>query len=142
LREIQAQDITKKVKELFLKANYETAEDILETLEEFKKKESSPTGQSVLEQIMKNNAIAKKEQVAICQDTGVGIVFIDYGQEVHVVGGNLTDAVNEGVRQAYKDGYLRKSVVNERFLNVKIRETTHPPLSTRRSCPAKLLRLK
>jgi fumarate hydratase subunit alpha len=113
LREIQAQDITKKVKELFLKANYETAEDILETLEEFKKKESSPTGQSVLEQIMKNNAIAKKEQVAICQDTGVGIVFIDYGQEVHVVGGNLTDAVNEGVRQAYKDGYLRKSVVNE-----------------------------
>ncbi len=138
MREIQAQDITKKVKELFLKANYETAEDILETLEEFKKKESSPTGQSVLEQIMKNNAIAKKEQVAICQDTGVGCVMITDKKSCRRR--KCDRSVNEGVRQAYKDGYLRKSVVNSRFLNVKIRETT-PAVSTRRSCPAETLRL-
>lgn len=96
-----------------MKANYETAEDILKTLEAFKAKETSPTGESVLGQILSNNAIAKEERVAICQDTGVAVVFIECGQEVHLVGGDLTDAVNEGVRQAYKDGYLRKSVINE-----------------------------
>ncbi len=110
MREIQARDITELVRALFIKANYEIGDDILSALTSFKAAEKSPTGQNVLDQIIQNNAIAKDEQVAICQDTGMAVLFIELGQDVHIAGGDFNDAINEGVRQAYKDGYLRKSV--------------------------------
>ncbi len=113
MRQINAEDVTRKVKQLLIKANCEIGEDVLKALNDFKAKEPSDTGVNVLDQIIENNIIAKQEQVAICQDTGMAVVFVEFGQEVHIINGSFEDAVNEGVRQAYIDGYLRKSVVKD-----------------------------
>jgi fumarate hydratase subunit alpha len=96
---------------LFLQANYFIGIDILDKLKQQLNTEESPIGKAVLEQIITNNEIAAQEKVAICQDTGLAVVFVELGQEVAVVGGNFNEAVNRGVREAYVNGYLRKSVV-------------------------------
>lgn len=113
MRSIPAIEITNCVKHLFLSANFNIGSAMRKALEEARENERSPLGQSILTQIYDNDALAKRDRVAICQDTGMAVVFIQLGQEVQVVDGDFNDAINEGVRQAYAQGYLRKSVVKD-----------------------------
>ena len=115
MRDIDAKEVTKIVSSLFLEANFYLPDDVLEALIKAQNSEKSPAGKEVLAQIIKNADIAAKEQIALCQDCGAAVVFIELGQEVHVVGGDLSTAINEGVRQAYEKGYLRKSMVLRPF---------------------------
>lgn len=111
IRKIEATEITSTVKKLFMDCNYFIGNDIMQALENAYKNEESEVGKSVLGQIIENDKIAAKEEVPLCQDTGMAILFVEYGDRVVVENGSFEDAVNEGVRQAYSDGYLRKSVV-------------------------------
>lgn len=113
IRKIQASEITEKVKTLFMDMNYFINEDILGALKEAEKTESSVIGKNVLSQLIQNNQIAAEEEVPICQDTGMAILFIEYGERVVIEDGSFEEAIQEGVRNAYIDGYLRKSVVND-----------------------------
>ena len=115
MREIDAKEVTKTVTRLFLEANYNLTDDILDALKKAEKSEESTAGKEVLRQIIKNADIAAKEQIALCQDCGAAVVFLEPGQDAHIVGGDLNEAVNEGVRQAYEKGYLRKSMVRQPF---------------------------
>jgi fumarate hydratase subunit alpha len=110
MREVDVKLITEKVKELCMEANTELGEDVLQAFDRSIKKEESPLGIEILKELKENARIAKEEKVPICQDTGFAVVFIELGQEVHLVGGGLREAVFEGVRQGYRDGYLRKSI--------------------------------
>lgn len=113
MREISAAAIRTLVKELFLQANYCISPDIRAALQAGLETEESPTGKTILQQIIQNDEIAATEQVAICQDTGMSIVFIKLGQEVHVIDGDFNEAIQQGVREAYAQGYLRKSIVTD-----------------------------
>lgn len=113
IRTINAADITEAVKKLYMDMNYFIGEDILSALKNAEASESSPTGKSVLSQLIENNHIAATEEVPICQDTGMAVLFVEYGERVVIEDGSFEDAVQEGVRRAYIDGYLRKSVVND-----------------------------
>ena len=115
MRDIDAKEVTKTVTRLFIDANYYLADDVLAALKNAKDTEESPAGKEVLAQLTKNADIAAKEQIALCQDCGAAVVFLELGQEVHIVGGDLSTAINEGVRQAYEEGYLRKSMVLRPF---------------------------
>jgi len=111
MREVHYEDIVKAVKEIAIKANYELPEDVVLAFRGALEREESELGREVLRQILLNAEEAKREGMAYCQDTGVAVVFVEIGQEVHIMGGYLIDAINEGVRQAYKEGYLRASMV-------------------------------
>jgi len=111
MREIDVKEITHAVKELCIETNIIADEDVLKAFRDALKKEESAVAREVLKTLVENARIAKEERLPICQDTGMAVVFLDIGQEVHLVGGDLEAAVNEGVRQGYKEGYLRKSVV-------------------------------
>lgn len=113
IRQIKAETVTETVKQLFLDCNYFIGKDIMTALEKARENEKSKVGKSVLTQIIENDKLAAKEEVPLCQDTGMAILFVEYGDRVVIEDGSFEDAVNEGVRQAYKDGYLRKSVVND-----------------------------
>lgn len=113
IRQIKAEIVTETVKQLFLDCNYFIGKDIMTALEKARENEKSKVGKSVLTQIIENDKLAAKEEVPLCQDTGMAILFVEYGDKVVIEDGSFEDAVNEGVRQAYKDGYLRKSVVND-----------------------------
>jgi fumarate hydratase subunit alpha len=115
MREIQVTEITKTVKKLFLEANYFLTEDVLEALKNAANSEESQAGKEVITQIIKNADIAAKEQIPLCQDCGTAVVFMEIGQDLHMSGGDLYTSINEGIRQAYNDGYLRKSIVNRPF---------------------------
>jgi fumarate hydratase subunit alpha len=115
MRDIQAADVTKTVARLCIEANYDLPEDALTALRKAYAEEESPEGREALRQILKNDEIAATERMAMCQDCGLAVVFVEVGQDAHVVGGDLTVAIEEGVRQGYKDGYLRKSVVRQPF---------------------------
>jgi fumarate hydratase subunit alpha len=119
MRTIEAAAITEAVARLSIDSNYYLAEDVFEALKSSIEKEESPLGKEVLEQIVENACIAKNEDRAICQDTGMAIIFIEIGQDVHIVGGGLEDAVNAGVAKGYIEGYLRKSVVAEPLFSRK-----------------------
>lgn len=110
MREIQVQNITKAIRNLAIRANTELGQDVVDALQRAIDHETAPTGKDVLRCLIENADIARKEQIPMCQDTGMAVVFVEMGQDVHVVGGALKDAINEGIRQGYKDGYLRKSV--------------------------------
>jgi fumarate hydratase subunit alpha len=110
VREIDVGIITERVKELCMEANFDLGGDVLDALERAKAEEESPTGIEILGQLEENASIARQERVAICQDTGVAVVFVELGQDVHLVGGDLNRAIDEGVRQGYGEGYLRKSL--------------------------------
>lgn len=110
MRQITSKEITCAVRDLSIRANTELGDDVLETFRRAMKTETSPVGKEILERLIENATIAAKEKIPICQDTGMAVVFLEIGQDVHVVGGDLKEAVNEGVRQGYRDGYLRKSV--------------------------------
>ncbi|MBQ1275015.1 MAG: fumarate hydratase [Cellulosilyticum sp.] len=111
MRSIQVKTIVEAVKELCMQANYDLPVDIFNALQSGKEKEISPVGQAILEDICQNAQLATTERMPICQDTGTAVVFVKIGQEVYIEGGLLKDAINEGVRQGYKEGYLRKSIV-------------------------------
>lgn len=119
MREIETGLIKETVKDLFLKANYFAGEDLVCKLKEAKEKEESPIGKSVLEKIILNAEIAARERIAICQDTGMAVLFVELGQDVHIVGGDFNEAINAGIREAYNEGYLRKSVVNDPLFDRK-----------------------
>jgi fumarate hydratase subunit alpha len=115
MRTIEAGAITEAISRLFKQASYELGEDVLAALKKAKKDEESPLGREVIDTILKNARIAAEEKIPLCQDCGVAVVFLELGQDVHVVGGELYAAVNEGVRRAYQEGYLRKSMVTHPF---------------------------
>jgi fumarate hydratase subunit alpha len=110
MREIDVKRITEKVRELCIDANTDLGEDVLHAFDQAMEKEESPLGVEILKELKENARLARDEKVAICQDTGFAVVFVDLGQEVHLVGGDLNQAIHEGVRQGYRDGYLRTSI--------------------------------
>jgi fumarate hydratase subunit alpha len=110
LRQIECKLITSTVKKLFIEANTVLSADVVEALRKSLPKEESATGKEVLVKIMENADIACRSKMPMCQDTGLAVVFLEIGQDVHIVGGNLREAIDEGVRQAYAEGFLRKSV--------------------------------
>lgn len=111
IREISAQEITAAVKKLFMECNYYIGEDISDAIKKAQENEDEQMAKDVLQQLIDNNKIAAEEQIPLCQDTGMAVLFVRYGDKVVVTDGSFNDAVEEGVRQAYIDGYLRKSVV-------------------------------
>lgn len=115
MREIGAKEITGTVSRLFQEACYYLPEDVLNALKGAREAEESPVGREVLERILENAAISAEGEVPLCQDTGGAIVFLELGQDVHIVGGDLYSAINEGVRRGYTEGYLRKSMVSQPF---------------------------
>ncbi len=128
MREINADDIRKEVKDLFLKAAYFIGDDIQTALIEASEKEASETGKAVLKMIIKNNEIAADQKVAICQDTGIAVLFVELGQDVNIVGGGYAAAINKGVEEAYIEGYLRKSVVDDPVIDRKNTKTNTPAI--------------
>jgi len=110
MREINVKLITEEVRELCMEANTNLGEDVLQAFDRAMEKEESPLGLEILKELKENARIAKEERVAMCQDTGFAVVFVELGQDVHLIGGDLKEAIFEGVRQGYQDGYLRKSI--------------------------------
>jgi len=108
-RDISVDEITPVVKQLCIDANYNLVEDVLSALDKAIEEEESPTAREVLKELIDNATIARQEKAPICQDCGLAVVFVEIGQDVHFTGGDLKEAINEGVRRGYNDGYLRKS---------------------------------
>ncbi|OQX71054.1 MAG: hypothetical protein B6D62_02875 [Candidatus Cloacimonas sp. 4484_275] len=117
MRKIEVAEITQVVRELSIKACTEVNEDLKNKIETSLQEEESPVGKAVLKQLLKNMEIAETEKIPICQDTGFTVVFMEIGQEVLFVGGSLKEAVDEGVRQGYTDGFLRKSIIKDPITN-------------------------
>jgi len=115
VREVEVVLLTQAISRLFQEACHRLPEDVVSALRDARDREESPTSRDILEKLLENAELAPREMIPLCQDTGLAVVFIELGQDVHLVGGNLVDAVNEGVRQGYRDGYLRKSVVRQPF---------------------------
>lgn len=128
MRKIDTEIIKKKVKELFLRANYHIGEDVLTALKEAREEEVSEVGCSVLDMLIENYKIASGEEIAICQDTGLAVLYVELGQEVYIIGGNFREAVNEGVKEAYMEGYLRKSIVDDPVFARKNTGTNTPAI--------------
>ena len=124
MRKVNVTEITKNVKEMCIEANHFLSEDMKKVFEQAVQKEKAPLGRQVLNQLKENLEIAGAEMIPICQDTGMAVIFMKVGQEVHFDGGNLTEAVNEGVRQGYVDGYLRKSVVKDPIYRDNTKDNT------------------
>ena len=119
MREVNVEEITKTVERLCIESNYYLPEDVKMALENAILKEESPLGKEILSDILKNQEIARTNKVPICQDTGIAVIFLELGQDVRLVGGNLNDAIDEGVRRGYFNGYLRKSAVDDPFIERK-----------------------
>jgi len=130
MREINVAKIRDAVSELFLKANFELRKDILRALKAALKKEANQRSRDILGTILENAKIARSKRLAICQDTGMAYVHLDIGQEVALVGGSLRKAIDEGVKQAYAKGYLRKSVVADPFIRENTKTNEPAILST------------
>ena len=124
MRELNVGVITEAVRNLCIEANYYLGDDIKEALEISKKKETWKLAEDVLDKIIINSEIACKDEMPICQDTGMACVFMEIGQDVHLVGGKLEDAINEGVRRGYEEGYLRKSVVGDPIERINTKYNT------------------
>jgi len=115
VREIKCQEITEAVARLCIEANYYLGADVVKALRRARDAEVSPLGREVVDQLLENANVAQEEAVPLCQDTGLTVVFLEVGQDVHIVGGDFCEAIQEGVRQGYEDGYLRKSIVDKPF---------------------------
>ncbi len=124
MRNINVSEITRNIKEMCIEANHFLTDDMQQKLHESAKNETTELGKMVLSQLEENLDIAGKEMIPICQDTGMAVIFVKVGQEVHIEGGLLTDAINEGVRQGYVEGYLRKSVVKDPIYRENTRDNT------------------
>lgn len=124
MKEISTSLIIKAVSEMCIEANCILNKDVYNSIEKAKNTEKSPITKKILGDLIENADLAKQRCTAICQDTGMTIIFIELGQDVHIVGGDFTDAINEGVRKGYKDGYLRKSVVEDPFERINTGDNT------------------
>lgn len=124
MRRINVETITQSIKEMCIEANHFLSPDMKKVFDEAAASEESPLGRQILGQLEENLCIAGEEMIPICQDTGMAVVFIKVGQDVHLIGGSLTDAINEGVRQGYVDGYLRKSVVKDPIYRENTKDNT------------------
>jgi fumarate hydratase subunit alpha len=124
LREIDISEIIETVKALSMEANYNLSQDIHHRLEEALEEERLPLPKDILAKILENAEIAQREQVPMCQDTGMACVFLEIGQEVHITGGSLEEAINEGIRRGYQEGYLRKSVVKDPIFRENTKDNT------------------
>ena len=131
MREIEASTITQTVAEFCQQANFVLGEDVLSALKQAQQSEESPLGREVLSMLLENARIAEKERLPLCQDCGMAVVFLEIGQDVHITGGDLYDAVAEGVRQGYTEGYLRNSIVSQPFsARVNTNDNTPPVIHT------------
>ena len=124
MREVSTDEITKNIKEMCIEANYILSDDVKNKIINSAAVENSEIGKKILSQLEENMEIAEREQIPICQDTGMAVVFIKVGQEVHITGGNLEDAINQGVREGYTEGYLRKSVVKDPLIRENTKDNT------------------
>lgn len=124
MRTIHVNEITRNVKEMCIEANHYLTDDMTEALHRAAQKEKAPLGKKILNQLQENLEIAARDMIPICQDTGMAVVFLELGQEVALEGGLLTDAVNEGVRQGYMEGFLRKSVVKDPLVRENTKDNT------------------
>ena len=115
MREIHVSDIRDTVSRMSQEANFFLPDDVLDALKKARKNEEAPRAQKVLDMIVKNSEIAAEKQIALCQDTGTTVIFLEIGQDVHLIGGHLIDALSDGVRSGYKEGFLRNSIVNQPF---------------------------
>lgn len=124
MREVNVDKVTENIKEMCIEANHFLTDDMKKVFKNAVVSEESPLGKQVLNQLNENLDIAANDMIPICQDTGMAVVFINVGQYVHFTNGNITDAINEGVRQGYVDGYLRKSVVNDPIIRENTKDNT------------------
>ncbi|MGN0387809.1 MAG: fumarate hydratase [Suilimivivens sp.] len=124
MRTIHVNEITRNVKEMCIEANHYLTDDMKAALDQAAQKEKAPLGKQILNQLQENLEIAVKDMIPICQDTGMAVVFVELGQEVALEGGLLTDAINEGVRQGYTEGFLRKSVVKDPLIRENTKDNT------------------
>ncbi|QEK11094.1 fumarate hydratase [Crassaminicella thermophila] len=124
MRRLDVKRVEDAVREMSIKANLFLGEDVKKAFEIAKERESSPVGKEIIKNLIKNAEIARNEEMPICQDTGMAVIFVEIGQEVQFFGGNITKAINEGVRRGYKDGYLRKSVVKDPLIRENTKDNT------------------
>jgi fumarate hydratase subunit alpha len=126
MREVNVKEISEAVRDLSMKSNMVLGDAELAYIKKMVDVEESPTGKEILAMLLENARIAREEEIAICQDTGFAVVFIDLGQDVHLVGGDLNEAVADGVRRGYKEGYLRKSILGDPIKRVNTGDNTPP----------------
>lgn len=131
IRTVEVKEITENIREMCIEANHFLAPDMGRALDQAAVSEKSPLGRKILEQLEENLEIAAEDMIPICQDTGMAVVFIEIGQDVHLEGGNLEDAVNEGVRRGYVEGFLRKSVVGDPLIRENTKDNTPAVIHTR-----------
>lgn len=131
IRTVQTNDIVENIKEMCIEANHFLSDDMCETMRLAKEQEKSPLGKQILGQLQENLSIAAEDMIPICQDTGMAVVFLEIGQDVHLEGAALEDAVNEGVRRGYAEGFLRKSVVNDPLIRENTKDNTPAVIHTR-----------
>jgi len=124
MREVNVDKVTENIKKMCIEANHFLTDDMKKVFKNAVVSEKSPLGKQVLNQLNENLDIAANDMIPICQDTGMAVVFINVGQDVHFTGGNITDAINEGVRQGYVEGFLRKSVVNDPIIRENTKDNT------------------
>lgn len=124
MKTISVDEITKNIKEMCIEANHFLSEDMKKAINNAYEKEESEVGKNVLEQLQENLKIAANDMIPICQDTGMTVVFMEIGQDVHFINGNLEDAINQGVREGYIEGYLRKSVVSDPLIRENTKDNT------------------
>ena len=141
MKEIPVATIQAEICRLFLEANYNISDDIYSAVVHAQEQEESPVGKTILSQLQENYDIAQKERMALCQDTGMGLVFAEVGQDVHIVGGSFEEAVNNGMVEAYKTGYLRKSVVRDPLFDRTNTADNSPVILHSKIVPGDKLRL-
>ncbi len=142
MRVLNVSQIADLVEKLCIDSNYYLPNDVVKALRDAVDKEESPLGTEILEDIIKNQLIARNNRMPICQDTGLAVIFLDLGQEVRLVGGNLNDAINEGVRRGYEKGYLRKSAVDDPFLERKNTQDNTPAIIHTNIVPGDKIRIR
>ena len=130
IRAVHVDNLTKNIKEMCIEVNHVLSADMKEALDTSVQTEKSPLGRQILCQLQENLEIAGKDRIPICQDTGMAIVFLEVGQDVHFEGGSVEDAINEGVRQGYVEGYLRKSVVKDPLIRENTKDNTPAVIHT------------
>ena len=131
IRTVNAEELTEKISEMCVEANHFLSGDMKNVMKRAAEKEKSPLGRQILEQLQENLKIASEDMIPICQDTGMAVVFLEIGQDVHLEGAALEDAVNEGVRRGYRDGFLRKSVVGDPLIRENTKDNTPAVIHTR-----------
>ena len=141
MRNVHVSEITRNIKEMCIEANHFLSEDMSAAMKNAVQTEESPLGKQILNQLQENLQIAGEDMIPICQDTGMAVVFLEIGQDVHLEGGSVDDAVNEGVRQGYVEGYLRKSVVKDPIIRENTKDNT-PAVIHYSIAPGEKVRIK